>query len=1428
MAIILQTTRYNVIYVFSRTAHPGALKIGKTSVDAYDVSELTPNCEKLKQAAYERFRDSVTYGVNDLTLQYTEVAYFQNSQGKAFMFDDHAVHDVLLNSNFKKKDFGSDIGNADEWFYVDLEHAIRAIDAVKHEQSRIDGPKIEIPSHPVICFRDEQKAAIEATVSHYKQEGAGARMLWNAKMRFGKTLCALELVNRLDVEKVLILTHRPTVRDGWFDDYHLIDFKNYQYGSKSGSARNSLYDKENDLDGYRKGKDLKTMLEDLENGTHFIYFASMQDLRGQEKDENGNYVWKDNNKLVYETDWDLIIFDEAHEGTQTKLGKQVSSDLCKHHDPLKLYLSGTPYNIFSQFEENEIYTWDYVMEQDAKEKWGINHPNKPNPYEGLAQMHIYTYNLGELFENNPDYTKTEDDFFNFAEFFRVWSGDKQKDGRPMPQGTDVGSFVHEQDVISFLDLLCQEMPVSYYPYSNNEFRKALSHTLWMLPGVDQANRLAFLINQHKLHTEFGYEVVSVAGEGFAIENAGENIKAIEKKEKDALERVRKAIKKNSKTITLSCGRLTTGVSVPEWTGVFLLSGGYSTSAASYMQTIFRGQTPFKNGAIKSNCYAFDFAPDRTLTVFDDYIKQQRGSKNSPRKPGDDIERTANSLRFMPIVSMVGGKEIEYDARSLINKVNEATAELVFSHGFKHKKLHRNFATFTEQDYQLLEQLDKKLGGAKVPVSNDGTIILSNEGFTGENGGKNEPKNSTRGTKGTRTGATNQPPKRKAPHDEELERRRRSQNVFDKILVRLPLLLFGSITDSSELIVNEKINIDFIDDESWNEFMPAGFTKPIFKQLEHLVSTDLLIACTDKIIKDTTAADELPIEKRIVEIARIVSTFHFPDKETILTPWRVVNMHMTDTIGGYDFYNEKHTVPLGELRLVEQGDITSTIFCNPDTKILEINSKSGVYPLWLACTLWKLLGHKGMTGEEEWALWKKVLEENLYIVCKTSMAEKITRRVLIGYKSGIKPNTVYFENLIDRIKDVDKRDKLIEEICNPKTYNNNTENNMLKFSAVVGNPPYQEIKSSKKSTVNSAFASALYPLFFNAARKISPQYISMIMPSRWMTKTGQGISDNWVDEMINNDHFLVLHDFIYAQDCFPKVDLKGGVCYFLYTEDYVGKCQYSIHKDGNTSSNLSRLNEKGFGIVIRDFEAIKILERIKCVEGDYLEESFATLVSPQHFFDKDGQLGTSWKGYSKEKDTIHNIKFYLNKNLESQGYAWVSQSDVPKNLDVKNLHKVYIPEAGGSGSDPIVLGMPFYGEPNSICSQTYIVIGYDANQHCFTKEECFNIISYIKTRFFRFLVSIKKSTQHGYSQVYQFVPLQDFSHPWTDEMLYEKYKLTPDEIAYIETLIKPMADSATPTEPEFNIASTNCNNLIVNGTVHIHGNVYEMQGKDEKE
>ncbi|MEI7425521.1 MAG: Eco57I restriction-modification methylase domain-containing protein [Candidatus Moraniibacteriota bacterium] len=345
---------------------------------------------------------------------------------------------------------------------------------------------------------------------------------------------------------------------------------------------------------------------------------------------------------------------------------------------------------------------------------------------------------------------------------------------------------------------------------------------------------------------------------------------------------------------------------------------------------------------------------------------------------------------------------------------------------------------------------------------------------------------------------------------------------------------------------------------------------------------------------------------------------------------------------------------------------------------------------------------------------------------------------------------------------------------------------MKFDVIIGNPPYQ--MSFGIEGANSSNAKSIYNLFITQAIKLNPRYLTMITPSRWMTKTSQGIPDEWVENILKSNKFKIVHDFENSSDCFPGVSIMGGVNYFLWGNDYIGKCDYYFHSNGNknVSHRHDYLDSVQSGIIIRDPKSYGIIDKIIKKDGQYFNETnnnFSSLVSPKHFFDRGVLLTSNWKDFKNKRQGDYNIKYYVNKNSYNMDFGWISKKQIPKNIETKNLNKVYIPAANGSRD--IILGKPFYGEPNSICSQTYLIIGYNPQNHIFSKQECMNIISYIKTRFFRYLVSIKKKTQNGPRGVYQFVPLQDFNQLWTDEKLYKKYELTKEEIEFIESMIRPM-------------------------------------------
>ncbi|MGN0688683.1 MAG: Eco57I restriction-modification methylase domain-containing protein [Oscillospiraceae bacterium] len=483
-----------------------------------------------------------------------------------------------------------------------------------------------------------------------------------------------------------------------------------------------------------------------------------------------------------------------------------------------------------------------------------------------------------------------------------------------------------------------------------------------------------------------------------------------------------------------------------------------------------------------------------------------------------------------------------------------------------------------------------------------------------------------------------------------------------------------------------------------------------------------------------------------------------------------------------------------------------LFRDPNTRFLDPACKSGVFLREIAKRL--IVGLEDKIPDLNERV-EHIFREQLYGIAITELTSMISRRSVYCSKyANCEYSIVRFPNPEGNIRfkiishrwqdgkcvfcgaaqsQYDRGDELeshayeLIHTVNPEEIFN------MKFDVIISNPPYQMTFGIEGG--NSANAKSIYNEFISQSIKLQPRYLCMITPSRWMTKTAQGIPESWVDSMLQSNKFRVIHDFEDASECFPGVEIKGGVNYFLWDREYSGKCKYYFHQslDKKVIERNDYLDSKEAGIVVRNPRSYSIIEKIETIDGKYYntpERTFSSLVSAKHFFDDSKFLTSNWKGYQPSQTGEYCIKYYLNVDRE-RTFRWISNAQLPKNTKTKDLHKVFIPAAGGSGYDDQVLGKPFYGEPNSVCSQTFLVIGYDPEKHNFSETECKNIITYIQTRLFRYLVSIKKKTQNGPRGVYQFVPMQDFSKPWTDEELYAKYGLTEEEISFIESMIKPM-------------------------------------------
>ena len=1324
MAKFVSSLKAKLIYVFriNDKAHAGCLKVGEATLsDEENLWGLTPSSHLLNVAAKKRINQYTQTAGIVYELLYTELSIF--TRGGAIMsLTDGEVHKVLERSGIKKKIFDTE-HKANEWFITDLETVKNAIHAAKEGRMSLSATEVSTERSPII-FRPEQRDAIDKTKKQFKKSN---QMLWNAKMRFGKTLSGLQVVKEMDFARTLILTHRPVVDAGWFEDFTKIfyDTPKYRYGSKNNGESH-------------------TSLERLvaKKGIHYVYFASMQDLRGSSL-VGGNF---DKNDQVFATPWDLIIVDEAHEGTKTELGEAVMKELTKTQTKI-LRLSGTPFNLFDDYKEDEIYTWDYVMEQRAKAEWDLTHFGDPNPYAGLPRLNIYTYDLNKLLEGYGDSELA----FNFREFFRV---------------NEAGEFVHKKDVESFLNLICKKDSDSNYPYSTEEYRDNFRHSLWIVPGVKAAKALSAMLQSHAVFSQF--QVVNVAGEGDE-----------DQERDDALELVNKAIgnkPEETYTITLSCGRLTTGVSVKAWTAVFMLAGSFSTAASSYMQTIFRVQTPATiGGKVKEECFVFDFAPDRTLKVIAETAKI---SAKAGKTTSDDRKAVGDFINFCPIIAYEGSKMISYDVPNMLQQLKKVYVERVVRNGFEDGYLYNDdLMRLDSLELQEFAKLKKIIGSTKA-MPKSGEIDINNQGFTNE---EHEQLEKAEEKKRKKKELTEEEKRLLEEKAEKRKNRDTAVSILRGISIRMPLMIYGAdLTDESKEITLDNFT-SLIDDGSWDEFMPKGVTKEIFEQFKKYYDPEVFCSAGKRIRAMAKAADALDIEDRIERITAIFNTFRNPDKETVLTPWRVVNMHLGDCLGGWVFYDETKEKQIVVPRFVDNGDVTREVFAF-DARILEINSKSGLYPLYMAYSIYRTRLQEKLdeadtmenTPERHLKVWDAVLRENIFVLCKTQMAKSITRRTLRGFRPA-KVNTRYFEDLINQISN--KTAKFVSQMKQGKNYWKANEDNDMKFTAIVGNPPYQ-------ITTDRTSDTPIYHLFMDVAFQICDK-VSFITPARFLFNAGKTPAE-WNNRVLNDPHFKVIWYKPKSTDVFPNVDIKGGVAVTFRNavEDFGSVGTFTAFDELN--SIIKKVSARTIGTLNNI-----IYPQNKFILGE-LYKDFPYLKDRIGSDGKEKRLTTSIFDFKEIfKDTRSSNEdlciLGLVKNIRT--YKYISPQYIESHQNLMK-YKVLVPKSNGSGALGEVLSTPLIGEPLIGYTQSFISIGSFDNVN--EAEAC---LKYIKSKFARVMLGILKATQDNSKEVWRLVPLQNFTSEsnidWSksvaeiDQQLYAKYGLDESEISFIESKIKPM-------------------------------------------
>lgn len=532
-------------------------------------------------------------------------------------------------------------------------------------------------------LRREQQQAVDATYAYYQKclqsgEREKAEFLWNAKPRFGKTLTSYDFMRKMDARMVLIVTNRPAIANSWFDDFE--KFIAWQTDYRFVSTTDSL--KERATLTREQFLDAQLEAEDKNQELRMVAFLSLQDLKGSVY--FGGTI--DKLRWVAENNWDLLIIDEAHEGVDTH---KTDKAFDKINRKFTLHLSGTPFKAVAmgKFTQEQIFNWTFSDEQEAKDNW---QEETLNPYACMPRMNMYTYQMSQIAIDkvNRGIDLSDDDKTEFAfdlnEFFKT---------------NERGQFIHKNEVKKFLDALVEQ---EKFPFSTPELRKELAHTFWLLERVDSAKALAKMLKEHPIFEN--YEIVLAAGDGRLEEDDST-------KSKRSFDKVREAIKNHDKTITLSVGQLTTGVTIPEWTAVFMLSN--MKSPAEYIQAAFRAQNPFKfekDGKLyqKENAYIFDFAPERTLMIFDEFANSLYSGTSGGG--GTKSEREANIKRLLNFFAVFAedqdGKMEQVDAAKVLTIPLKIKTEEVIRRGFMSNMLFSNIGVVFNAPKEVVEILNK--------------------------------------------------------------------------------------------------------------------------------------------------------------------------------------------------------------------------------------------------------------------------------------------------------------------------------------------------------------------------------------------------------------------------------------------------------------------------------------------------------------------------------------------------------------------------------------------------------------------------------------------------------------------------------------------------------------------------------------------------
>ena len=1383
---------YKIVYpqVYSyilpnREENDGSQKIGYTEQENVEVRIL----QQVKTAA--------------ATLKYETLwsapAFFEGGKES---FRDYAFHKFLEKKGIERK-----INLGKEWFYFNGEplKSKDLFDLFRKERFaalQTDNGKTEY------TLRFEQEEAVEKALEYFEKNEKG-EFLWNAKPRFGKTLASYDLAKRLMATKVLIVTNRPAIANSWFDDYEKF-IHGYAFISETSSLNN------------RPTITREQHIKIQASKPHFT-FLSLQDLKGS-KYFGGPY---DKLRWVADLEWDLLIIDEAHEGIDTGRTDAAFDMIKRKHT---LHLSGTPFKALAneKFPKEAIFNLTYLDEQKIKQ---IEfEEGESGEHTDMPDLKLFTYRISQMITNQVNEgLEIDNENFDYAFDLNEFFSAKNK------------KFVRENEVKDFLKNLTTNKK---YPFSTPELRNELKHTFWYVGNrVDSVKALEQLLKKDPIFRD--YEVIVAAGDGRTFEEEENDFKGNEK----SYERVKKAISEHDKTITLSCGQLTTGVTIKEWTAVLMLTDIKTPSL--YMQAAFRAQNPYKefrNGELntKISAYLFDFAPTRVLEIYDQFANGLNPKAVTGEITEKDREENIQELlNFFPVISEdVNGQMIELDAEKVLTFPNALAASEIVNARFMTNLLFndslKGVFNFPKEVEEILNKMPeeknkraqktkntldlddaRKVNDNKATKINENTEIILGEKIFKANTERvvdnllkqnNEQVSSDELVESFAGVAEPLIAKYKEVYKTTVaETNEATKQIQEKVKIVAEEYNNSEIKDSADL--KQKL-IDILEED----FVKNKVTEKEQEVVEKVQKTkedeirDRLRSFTRTIpmfIMANASKEEITIDNFDVEIS----------DEDFLDLTSITKEEFHKLRDGFDYeengerktfqgvFNKyRFNASIAEFKL--KKDQLANYFTAEDD-IFELIPNQKTNQIFTPKKMVQMMVNK--LEEQDPTLFTRTdstfidlyMKSGMYITEIVKKLFKSTRKhynsdheclkhILENQLYGLSPTPILQGITQSYIFGFDteqqiSRKNFIQHDLIPEAKEGVAKQKLQELLKLNENMKFDAVVGNPpyQESTKDTSDNPIYNYFIDTAYKLSDKVI-LIHPARFLFNAGK-TSKKWNQKMLNDKNVKVVYYEQKSFDVFSDTDIKGGIAI--------------TYRDKNT--NFGKIG------VFTSFPELNLIR--KKVEDNKDFKPISEIIFLQNKFDLDKlyshnpnlktKIGSNGRERRLTSPIFSQIDVFTDEQVNGTDvrifglisnkriYKWIPKEllDEHRNL---NKYKVLVPKANGSGALGEVLSTPIICEPNTGFTFSFISFGDFDNIN-----DAKAMLKYLKTKFSRTLLGVLKITQDNLPRTWSKVPIQNFTSKsdidWSksiseiDQQLYHKYQLSKEEILFIEEKVQPM-------------------------------------------